>query len=76
MGRAAAECFAADGARVAVLARGAEALDETASSLSAGRRAVTWSDGQPSEVPTTVMSSARRASSRARRPVASTGRAK
>ncbi|HET6811677.1 MAG TPA: SDR family oxidoreductase [Acidimicrobiales bacterium] len=35
MGRAAAECFAADGARVAVLARGAAALDETAAALSA-----------------------------------------
>ena len=35
MGRAAAECFAADGARVAVLARGAAGLDETAAALSA-----------------------------------------
>ncbi|HEX5268523.1 MAG TPA: SDR family oxidoreductase [Acidimicrobiales bacterium] len=35
MGRAAAECFAADGARVAVLARGAAALDETAAALAA-----------------------------------------
>ena len=35
MGRAAAECFAADGARVAVLARGADALEETAAALSA-----------------------------------------
>ena len=34
MGRAAAECFASDGARVAVLARGAEALTETAAALS------------------------------------------
>lgn len=33
MGRAAAECFAADGARVAVLARGREAVDDTAASL-------------------------------------------
>jgi short chain dehydrogenase len=33
MGRAAAECFAADGARVAVMARGRKALDETAARL-------------------------------------------
>ena len=33
MGRAAAECFAADGARVAVMARGREALDETVARL-------------------------------------------
>lgn len=33
MGRATAECFAADGARVAVLARGREALDETVEAL-------------------------------------------
>jgi NAD(P)-dependent dehydrogenase (short-subunit alcohol dehydrogenase family) len=33
MGRAAAECFAADGARVAVLARGEAALEATAASL-------------------------------------------
>jgi 3-oxoacyl-[acyl-carrier protein] reductase len=33
MGRAAAECFAADGARVAVMARGREALDETVERL-------------------------------------------
>lgn len=33
MGRAAAECFAADGARVAVLARGQEALDATVGRL-------------------------------------------
>src|SRR5438309_6548533 len=33
MGRAAAECFAADGAKVAVLARGKEALDETVVAL-------------------------------------------
>lgn len=33
MGRAAAECFAREGARVAVLARGREALDETVSAL-------------------------------------------
>src|SRR5437879_192868 len=35
MGRAAAECFAADGAKVAVLARGKEALDETVAALTA-----------------------------------------
>ncbi|MBJ7336498.1 SDR family oxidoreductase [Mycolicibacterium sp.] len=33
MGRAAAECFAADGARVAIMARGREALDETVTRL-------------------------------------------
>ncbi|MDT5264715.1 MAG: 3-oxoacyl-[acyl-carrier protein] reductase [Mycobacterium sp.] len=33
MGRAAAECFAADGARVAVMARGREAVDETVARL-------------------------------------------
>ena len=33
MGRAAAECFAGEGARVAVLARGRETLDETVSAL-------------------------------------------
>jgi NAD(P)-dependent dehydrogenase (short-subunit alcohol dehydrogenase family) len=33
MGRAAAECFAADGAKVAILARGKEALDETVAAL-------------------------------------------
>jgi NAD(P)-dependent dehydrogenase (short-subunit alcohol dehydrogenase family) len=33
MGRAAAECFAAEGARVAVLARGRAALDETVAAL-------------------------------------------
>jgi NAD(P)-dependent dehydrogenase (short-subunit alcohol dehydrogenase family) len=33
MGRAAAECFAAEGARVAVLARGRDALDETVRAL-------------------------------------------
>jgi 3-oxoacyl-[acyl-carrier protein] reductase len=33
MGRAAAECFAGEGARVAVLARGRDALDETVSAL-------------------------------------------
>jgi len=33
MGRAAAECLAAEGARVAVLARGKEALDETVAAL-------------------------------------------
>lgn len=33
MGRAAAECFAADGARVAVLARGRGALDDTVTAL-------------------------------------------
>src|ERR1700744_633349 len=33
MGRAAAECFAADGARVAIMARGREALDETVARL-------------------------------------------
>lgn len=33
MGRAAAECFAADGARVAVMARGREALDATVATL-------------------------------------------
>jgi 3-oxoacyl-[acyl-carrier protein] reductase len=33
MGRSAAECFAADGARVAVMARGREALDETVTRL-------------------------------------------
>ena len=33
MGRAAADCFAADGARVAVLARSREQLDETAAAL-------------------------------------------
>jgi 3-oxoacyl-[acyl-carrier protein] reductase len=33
MGRAAAECFAADGAKVAVLARSREALDETTAAL-------------------------------------------
>jgi 3-oxoacyl-[acyl-carrier protein] reductase len=33
MGRAAAECFAADGARVAVMARGRDALDETVQRL-------------------------------------------
>ena len=33
MGRAAAECFAADGARVAVLGRTPERLDETARAL-------------------------------------------
>ncbi|WP_131816362.1 SDR family NAD(P)-dependent oxidoreductase, partial [Mycolicibacterium porcinum] len=33
MGRAAAECFAAEGARVAVMARGREALDDTVSRL-------------------------------------------
>lgn len=35
MGRAAADCFAADGARVAVLARSRDALDETAEALTA-----------------------------------------
>jgi 3-oxoacyl-[acyl-carrier protein] reductase len=35
MGRAAAECFAAEGARVAVLARGADALDATVGALKA-----------------------------------------
>ena len=35
MGRAAAECFAADGARVAVLARTQADLDETAAHLKA-----------------------------------------
>ena len=35
MGRATAECLAADGARVAVLARGKEALDETVAALEA-----------------------------------------
>jgi NAD(P)-dependent dehydrogenase (short-subunit alcohol dehydrogenase family) len=35
MGRAAAECFAAEGARVAVLARGQDALDATVASLEA-----------------------------------------
>lgn len=34
MGRAAAECFAGEGAKVAVLARGQEALDETTARLS------------------------------------------
>ena len=33
MGRAAAECFAADGARVVVLARGQDLIDETAAAL-------------------------------------------
>src|SRR5277367_2214725 len=33
MGRAAAECFAAEGARVAVMARGREALDDTVTRL-------------------------------------------
>ena len=33
MGRAIAECLAAEGARVAVLARGREALDETVAAL-------------------------------------------
>ncbi|GMU79560.1 MAG: short-chain dehydrogenase [Acidimicrobiia bacterium] len=33
MGRAAAECFAGDGARVCVLARGQEAIDETVEAL-------------------------------------------
>ena len=33
MGRAAAECFARDGARVVVLARGKQGLDETAEAL-------------------------------------------
>jgi NAD(P)-dependent dehydrogenase (short-subunit alcohol dehydrogenase family) len=33
MGRAAAECFAAEGARVAVLARGRDALDDTVEAL-------------------------------------------
>ncbi|MEZ5144812.1 MAG: SDR family oxidoreductase [Acidimicrobiales bacterium] len=36
MGRAAAECFAAEGARVAVLARGREALDDTVAALERG----------------------------------------
>lgn len=35
MGRAAADCFAADGARVAVLARSRADLDETADALAA-----------------------------------------
>ena len=35
MGRAAAECLAADGAKVAVLARGRDALDETVAALTA-----------------------------------------
>ena len=35
MGRAAADCFAADGARVAVLARSRDQLDETAAALTA-----------------------------------------
>ncbi|MCB1016485.1 MAG: SDR family oxidoreductase [Acidimicrobiales bacterium] len=35
MGRAAADCFAADGARVAVLARSQDALDETVAALTA-----------------------------------------
>jgi NAD(P)-dependent dehydrogenase (short-subunit alcohol dehydrogenase family) len=35
MGRAAAECFAREGARVAVLARGREGLDDTRSALTA-----------------------------------------
>src|SRR5438874_12249521 len=35
MGRAAADCFAADGARVAVLARSRDALDATATALTA-----------------------------------------
>lgn len=46
MGRAAAECFAADGARVAVLARGAAALEETAAALG--------SLGSPDVVPLAV----------------------
>ena len=33
MGRAAAECLAGEGARVAVLARGRDALDETIDAL-------------------------------------------
>nr|MDT0665701.1 SDR family NAD(P)-dependent oxidoreductase [Micromonospora sp. DSM 115978] len=33
MGRAAAECFASEGARVAVLARGKDALDDTVTAL-------------------------------------------
>src|SRR5687767_8578599 len=33
MGRAAAECLAADGAKVALLARGKEALDDTIAAL-------------------------------------------
>src|SRR5262245_25554426 len=36
MGRAAAACFAAEGARVAVLGRGREAIDETVAALTAG----------------------------------------
>ncbi len=35
MGRAAADCFAADGARVAVLARSQDAIDETTAALTA-----------------------------------------
>jgi 3-oxoacyl-[acyl-carrier protein] reductase len=35
MGRAAAECFAADGARVCVLARGRDAIDDTVAALEA-----------------------------------------
>src|SRR5262245_37273360 len=35
MGRAAAECFAGEGARIAVLGRGLEALDETMQALEA-----------------------------------------
>ena len=35
MGRAAAECFAADGARVCVLARGQDAIDETVAAMTA-----------------------------------------
>ena len=38
MGRAAAQAFAAEGAKVAVLARGRQALDETVAALLEARR--------------------------------------
>ena len=41
MGRAVADILAADGARVAVMARGREALDETVAALLARRAAPT-----------------------------------
>lgn len=42
MGRAAAECFAGDGARVVVLARGREGIDETVDALRAAGSPDAW----------------------------------
>jgi NAD(P)-dependent dehydrogenase (short-subunit alcohol dehydrogenase family) len=42
MGRAAAECFAGEGARVCVLARGKEGIDETVTALAEGGAVDAW----------------------------------